>query len=222
MDLHRRSLRRGSWLGLSTTGIVGAMTSPRSEPAHTAAEMAAIAVGGPIAPLNGTITIVSYDPEWPRLFEREAARIRRALGDRALLVEHAGSTSVPELAAKPRIDIVLAVPDSADEDGYVPDLEAVGYRLVIREPEWFEHRLFKGPDADVNLHTFTLGAPEIDKMLTFRDWLRSHPEDRALYERTKRDLAGREWQYVQDYADAKTEVVETILERAGWRPEVTP
>ena len=86
--------------------------------------------------------------------------------------------------------------------------------LRIREPDWFEHRLFKGPDTNTNIHTFSAGSPEIERMVAFRDWLRSNDDDRDLYERTKRDLASRDWQYVQHYADAKTEVVEAIMARA--------
>ena len=130
------------------------------------------------------------------------------------LIEHAGSTSVPGLSAKPVIDIVLAVPDSGDEAAYVPDMLAAGYRLTIREPDWFEHRLFKGPDTNVNLHTFTEGSPEIQRMIAFRDRLRSHPDELAEYEATKRELAGRTWAFVQDYADAKGRVVEGIITRA--------
>jgi len=182
----------------------------------------AVAVGGPSRPLNGTVSILPYDPAWPGLFEREARRIREALGDRVRLLEHVGSTSVPGLAAKAQIDIVLAVPDSADEPSYVPDLEAAGYVLVIREADWFEHRMFRGPEIRLNLHTFTEGSSEITKMLTFRDWLRTHPEDRELYQRTKLELASREWVYMQHYADAKTEVVEGILARAGWIPAAPP
>ena len=163
---------------------------------------------------DGPIVLVDYDDAWPVRFEREARRIRTALGVRALLVEHAGSTSVPGLVAKPIIDIVLAVPDSSDEDGYVPALEAERYALRIREPDWFEHRVLKKADPNVNLHVFTEGCPEIDRMLAFRDHLRADAADRELYERTKRELAAREWAYVQDYADAKTEVVEEIVARA--------
>lgn len=176
------------------------------------AQLAAITVG-PLQPLNGPIHLAEYDPEWPVLFEREAKRIRRAVGDDVLL-EHVGSTSVPGLAAKPRIDILLAVARSSEESSYVPQLEAEGYLLRIREPDWYEHRVFKGPDTDVNLHVFTAGCVEIQRMLAFRDWLRSHDEDRMLYERTKRDLAARTWKFVQGYADAKTAVVEAILSRA--------
>lgn len=163
---------------------------------------------------NGRIYLEEYDPEWPRLFEREATRIRAALGDQALQVEHVGSTSIPGLAAKPLIDILLVVPNSADEASYVPALEAAGYTLTIREPDWYEHRLFKGPETSVNVHTFSEGCAEIERMLLFRDWLRGHPDDRERYERTKRELAMREWKYVQNYADAKTAVVEAILARA--------
>jgi GrpB-like predicted nucleotidyltransferase (UPF0157 family) len=164
------------------------------------------------------ITLVDYDPAWPGLFEREDQRIRAALGDRVVRLEHTGSTSVPGLAAKPIIDMTLIVPDSSDEPSYVPDLEAVGYVLRIREPDWHEHRVFKGPDTNVNLHVFSPDSPELQRMVGFRDWLRTHDEDRDLYEQTKRDLAGREWKYVQYYADAKTGVVEEIIARAGLPP----
>ena len=127
---------------------------------------------------------------------------------------------MPGLAAKPVIDITLVVPDSSDEPAYVPDMEAGGYRLWIREPEWFEHRVFKGPDTNINLHVFSPGCQEIERMVGFRDWLRTHPEDRELYERTKRDLSTRTWAYVQNYADAKTDVVEAIAARAGLPPRV--
>jgi GrpB-like predicted nucleotidyltransferase (UPF0157 family) len=164
--------------------------------------------------LEGPIVLVAYEPEWPARFEREAERIRSALGDKALLLEHAGSTSVPGLAAKPIIDIVLAVLDSTDEDAYVPALEAAGFVLRIREPDWYEHRLVRPHDRSANVHIFSEGCVEIDRMLAFRDRLRTNVAERLLYERTKRELAGHTWTYTQDYADAKTAVVEQILARA--------
>jgi GrpB-like predicted nucleotidyltransferase (UPF0157 family) len=169
---------------------------------------------GELKPLTSPIVVSDYDPEWPRLFEREAARVRGILGARVKLLEHAGSTSVPDLPAKPIIDMILAVPDSSDESTYVPALETSGYVLRIREPHWFEHRVFKGPDTDINLHVFTVGCAEIDQMLLFRDWLRSHPDDRFLYATKKRELAKETWRFVQGYADAKTAVVHQILARA--------
>jgi GrpB-like predicted nucleotidyltransferase (UPF0157 family) len=160
------------------------------------------------------IRLADYDPEWLRSFQQEAARIRAALGERALRLEHVGSTSVPGLPAKPIIDIVLAVADSADETDYVAPLEKAGYRLHIREPAWHEHRMFKGPEDSVNLHVFSAGCPEIDRMLAFRDWLRASAGDREFYARSKRALAQQPWKYARDYADAKTPVIDEILSRA--------
>ena len=164
--------------------------------------------------VDGPITLADYDPDWPVLYEREAARVREILVDRIRLLEHVGSTSVPGLPAKPIIDMLLAVADSADEPAYVPAMEAGGYVVRIREPDWHEHRVFKGPDTDVNLHTFSDGSSEIERMLAFRDRLRTHIDERERYLRTKRELAARHWVYIQDYADAKGEVVEGIIERA--------
>jgi GrpB-like predicted nucleotidyltransferase (UPF0157 family) len=168
----------------------------------------------PPAPFGGRIELVAYDPDWPAQYEAVGARIRAAIEDTAVVLEHAGSTSVPRLAAKPVIDVVLGVPDATDEAAYVPALEAAGFEFAIREPDWFEHRLFRGRDPRVNLHTFSADCEEIGRMLAFRDWLRSHPEDRALYEREKRRLAEQTWTTVQDYADAKTDVVREIVGRA--------
>jgi GrpB-like predicted nucleotidyltransferase (UPF0157 family) len=164
------------------------------------------------------VVIHEYDPAWPGMFERERSAIVGALGPRAVRVEHTGSTSVPGLAAKPKIDITLAVADSTDEAAYVPALEAVGYRFFLREEDWFDHRLLVRDQPQVNLHVFTVGCSEIEQMTGFRDWLRTHPEDRALYERVKRELAERDWAIVQDYADAKTEIVAEIKRRAGLVP----
>jgi GrpB-like predicted nucleotidyltransferase (UPF0157 family) len=169
---------------------------------------------GELAPLNSKIIVADYDPRWPSLFHREAERIRAALGIRALRIEHTGSTAVPGLAAKPIIDILLVVSNSADENAYVPRLERAGYILRIREESWHEHRMFNSSDSDVNLHVFSTECPEIERMLALRDWLRSHPEDRDLYASVKLSLAKQEWKYVQNYADAKTRVVEEILSRA--------
>lgn len=178
------------------------------------AELKAVTVG-PLEFVDGPVTLRSYDAHWPQLFGREAQRIRGALGDRVLRLEHVGSTAVPGLVAKPRIDVLLAVADPANEPAYVPALEAAGYVLRIREPNWHEHRLLNALDGDVNLHVFGPDSPEIERMLLFRDRLRSHATDRERYATAKRELAARRWRHMQDYADAKTEVVEAILRRAA-------
>jgi GrpB-like predicted nucleotidyltransferase (UPF0157 family) len=165
--------------------------------------------------LDSQVLLVDYDPAWPVQYEAYRQKIADVLDDRVVLLEHVGSTAVPGLAAKPRIDILLIVPDSSDEASYVPQLEAVGFDLHIREANWHEHRCLKGVDPDANLHVFSPGCVEIERMVGFRDWLRTHPEDRELYETTKRRLAAQQWAFVQDYADAKSEVVDEIRIRAG-------
>jgi GrpB-like predicted nucleotidyltransferase (UPF0157 family) len=177
-------------------------------------ELRAVTIGE-LQPLSGPVVLADYDPAWPSLYRREAERVRAALGSRVLALEHVGSTAVPGLAAKPVVDIVLVVESSADEEAYVPPLEAVGFVLRIREPGWYEHRLLKGAGTPVNLHVFSRGCREVERMLRFRDRLRTSDADRELYERTKRELARRDWKYTQDYADAKAAVVGEILARAG-------
>ena len=166
------------------------------------------------APEKVAVVLVEYDPTWPQRFELEQQRIEGALGLRALSVEHIGSTAVFGLVAKPIIDICVVVEHSSDEASYVPDLEAVGYELRVREPDWHEHRMLRTAARDVHVHVFTLGSSEIDRHLAFRDRLRTDAADRELYASTKRSLAHQDWPTMQHYADAKTDVVEAILARA--------
>jgi GrpB-like predicted nucleotidyltransferase (UPF0157 family) len=108
-------------------------------------------------------------------------------------------------------------PNPHDEAAYDAALASVtvgGYALRIREGDRFEHRLLSPRDAGVNLHVFSAGCSETDRMVRFRDHLRASAADRELYARTKRELAARRWKYMQQYADAKTEVVSEIMARA--------
>jgi GrpB-like predicted nucleotidyltransferase (UPF0157 family) len=192
------------------------MKEPSKPGAHghtTEQQLRAVTIGEPQV-IGAPIELAEYDPSWPELFAHEASRIESALGGRALQIEHVGSTSVPGLAAKPNIDILLAVTDAADEDDYVVALSAAGYVLRVREPDWYQHRMLRGQDPVVNLHVFSQGCPEIERLLLFRDWIRSNKDDCTLYERTKRELAQRKWKYIQNYADAKGAVVEEIIARA--------
>ncbi len=169
---------------------------------------------GPPSPLSAPLEVRDYDPTWPDAYADEASRVIAALGERVVALEHVGSTSVPGLPAKPIIDMVLEVPDSSDEAAYVPDLEAAGYVLRIRETSWLEHRMLRDPDERVHLHVFSAGCPETERMVRFRDHLRASAADRDLYAALKRDLAAREWKYMQQYADAKTDVIAEIMARA--------
>jgi GrpB-like predicted nucleotidyltransferase (UPF0157 family) len=157
------------------------------------------------------IKIVDYDTDWPKKFEAHAKIIADALGGSALRIEHVGSTSVPGLAAKPIIDILVVVRDSADESAYLPRLEAAGYILRVREPDWNEHRMFRTHVKDVHVHIYSTDCPEVQRTLAFRDRLRLNIDDRRRYEQTKRELAAKEWSDMNAYADAKTEVIESII-----------
>ena len=163
--------------------------------------------------------MVDHDPQWA--VDADAARraIGAALGESLLAVDHVGLTSVPGLPAKPILDLLLQVRDSADEPSYVPGLLDLGYRVRVREPHWLEHRVLSqrianGDPHSINVHVLSPrhGAEEIARMLGFRDWLRND-DDRDHYAAVKRELAARRWRFVQDYADAKSEVVEEILAR---------
>ena len=170
------------------------------------------------------IRIVDPDPAWPSVFEGLASSIRRALGDVALSVEHVGSTSVPDLPAKPIIDVDVTVPDPDDEVSYVPALVALGLVHTVREPWWHGHRALRGPDPRCNVHVFAPTSPEVVRHRLFRDWLREHPDDRAVYAAAKRkasDATNAEGGHVMDYNARKEEVVLAIYDRifrsAGWR-----
>ena len=167
------------------------------------------------------IKIVDYDPDWPKMFETHARVIAGALGGSVLRIEHIGSTSVPGLAAKPIIDILVVVQDSADESAYLPRLEAAGYVLRVREPDWHEHRMFRTPEKDVHIHIYSVGCPEIQRNLIFRDRLRRNIEDCRRYEQTKRELAAKEWSDMNAYAEAKTEVVESIIAASQTAGEIS-
>jgi GrpB-like predicted nucleotidyltransferase (UPF0157 family) len=181
---------------------------------ETDEQLAAIRVSGTVTAWNNTIPLFDYDPAWPAQYAGEAAKIRAALGGGALVLEHVGSTSIPGMCAKPIIDILLALANSADGAAYVPALTAKGYRLHLREPGWYEHRVMKGDEPSVNLHVFSAGCPEVVRMVGFRDRCRAHPEEFERYRATKRELAARTWRHVQHYANAKSDVVEEIIARA--------
>ncbi|MDJ0355416.1 GrpB family protein [Paenarthrobacter sp. PH39-S1] len=158
-----------------------------------------------------SIRIVEYAPDWPAHFDRLADRVRQALGERALSVQHIRSTSVPGLAAKPIIDMLLIVADLAPEEQYVPALETSGFILRVREPG---HRMFRTPQRDAHLHVYAAGGSETSDYLDLRDWLRTNEPDRLLYAERKRELARQTWTDMNYYADAKTAIIAQILRRA--------
>ncbi|MGC4796884.1 GrpB family protein [Micromonospora saelicesensis] len=160
-----------------------------------------------------SVVIEEYDGAWAQRFIAVRSSLTEALGGLIIRVEHVGSTAVPGLAAKPVIDVDLVIGDTADESGYLPALQRLGYRLVLREPWWHGHRMLLSPAEDVNLHVWPQGAPEPVRHLLFRDWLRSHPHDRERYAATKRRLARDTAHRPRDYSLAKNDVIDEIYAR---------
>ena len=161
------------------------------------------------------IVLSTYRPEWPAQFDRHKSIVAEALGARALGIEHIGSTAVPGLAAKPIVDMLLIVAESGEEASYLPELQACGYQLRVRKPEFEQHRMLRTAERDVHLHVFSEGASEIERYLRFRDRLRSSPRDRQRYQDLKQRLAAQDWADMNAYADAKADLIESILATAG-------
>ncbi len=171
--------------------------------------------GGEMPLISGVeeraIVVVPYRQEWPETFRLHQERIAAALGAAALSIDHVGSTAVPDLDARPIVDILVAVADSAAEEAHVPALEQCGYVLRLRESEFAEHQMFRTEELDVHVHVFSKGSPEIERCLRFRDALLAAPFLRARYQELKRSLAVQESQDMNAYAKAKSKFVEAII-----------
>ena len=165
------------------------------------------------------ISITAPKPAWPQRFEEVKERIQNALGAFVLEIAHTGSTSVPGLPAKDIIDVDLTLRDATDEASYVRALEEAGFRFLLREPQWHQHRFFveDWPDAyHVNVHVWGPDSPEAARHRILRDWLRKTPADRDLYAEAKRHAADQTapGDSVMDYTRRKDKVVHEILQRA--------
>ncbi len=175
--------------------------------------------------MGETIQIVPYDPGWVHDFERERDRIRGALGELARRVDHNGSTSVPDLAAKPIIDIQVSVALLHPIDTFAPALTRLGYQHVPHPDDEFcpfFHRPKQSPHTH-HVHVVQAGGVEERRTLAFRDYLREHSNVSREYEALKRQLAAGHNAEAslthQAYADAKSAFVERVVEtalRAGY------
>ncbi|HET9672491.1 MAG TPA: gamma-glutamyl-gamma-aminobutyrate hydrolase family protein [Actinomycetota bacterium] len=156
------------------------------------------------------------DPAWPARFGAEAERLRRALGDQVVRIDHVGSTAVPGLGSKPTIDIQVSVRTMIPRSHYADPLVGLGYRWGI-DP-WSDEHEFFGRDEDgeraFHVHVCPSGSEWERRHLAFRDWLREHPDDAAAYERLKRELARRHPRDTYTYVDAKTDFIRSIESKA--------
>jgi GrpB-like predicted nucleotidyltransferase (UPF0157 family) len=166
------------------------------------------------------VRLVDWDPGWPARYEREATRIREALGQTAVRVEHVGSTAVPGLAAKPVIDIQISVPSFEPFEAYATRLAALGYegRPDASEPGHRFFLLVRGEERVAHVHVCEAGGEWERRHLAFRDALRADPDLRTRYEAEKRRLAAL---YPEDslaYAEAKTPWIRAEERRLGIIP----
>lgn len=161
--------------------------------------------------------IYSYDPEWPKLFELEAAKLKDVFKDEAISVEHIGSTAVPELDSKPTIDVLITVKDIVVVDSYVSKMESLGYkylgayvkpdsRLFVKERPDNADRLF-------NVHVFPADHPHVKDMIQLRDYFRTHSDTVKEYANLKRELVSKYPDDYGQYRKLKDEWMENLKKR---------
>lgn len=167
------------------------------------------------------VRIVDYDPAWPAIAAAEIARIEAALGDVATRVDHVGSTAVPELAAKPIVDLQVSVVELEPTDRYARPLEELGY-LFAPDSESPDLHFFGRPAARPrthHLHVCAAGSEHERRHLALRDYLRAHPEEAASYAARKRELVARHPEDRIAYIEGKADHVAALERRAlAWVP----
>ena len=179
--------------------------------------------------MTDKLIIVPYDPEWPLLFRQLGSMLRQALGTIALRIDHIGSTSIVGLAAKPIIDIQIAVAEFEPLDLYRLPLERLGYVFRATNPELTKRYFREQPGARrTHIHVRRSGSWAEQLTLLFRDYMRSHDEDVQVYAKLKYDLAEKYQQDRQCYTEAKSPLIWEIIRKAdrwsqetGWKPEPT-
>ena|SRR5579872_5938727 len=167
--------------------------------------------------MDEPIIIVDYDPQWPVRYEEERKRIVAAIGDFIEYIQHVGSTAVPELAAKPVIDMLVIVPSLTQVESCVPPLQNLGYEYLGEHGITDRHFFVK---KEQGLRAFHLHMCEADhsiatQCIVFRDFLRLHPVDAHEYGELKKSLAAQHGTDREGYTDAKKTFVEAILVKAA-------
>lgn len=163
------------------------------------------------------VQVVPYDASWPQAFALEAERIKKAMGDNCLEVHHIGSTSIPGLAAKPVIDMIPVVADISQVDEANARMQALGYAINGEYGIPFRRYFHKGGSQRTHhIHAFEAGHVDIERHLKFRDWMRTHTEDREAYARLKQDLARQYPQDIMAYCLGKERFIADIDKKAGF------
>lgn len=160
------------------------------------------------------VTVVEYSPVWPDLFEQEKCLLQSVLVNTGVVIEHVGSTAVPGLAAKPIIDLMLGLPDFSQADTLIPKITAQGYIYVSKYEDVMPDRRYctkeQGQTRTHHIHLVEIGSDFWERHLLFRNFLRQNPDVAHNYAALKKELAQREWQDGNEYAEAKTEFIRGI------------
>ncbi|CAJ1001462.1 MULTISPECIES: GrpB family protein [Brevibacillus] len=162
-----------------------------------------------------TVEVVAYDDRWPELFREEAAKIREALGGAVRDIHHIGSTSVPGMAAKPIIDILVEVDRIENVDARSSRMESLGYEARGENGIPGRRYFCKGGDKRTHhVHVFQQGSGEVIRLLAFREYLTAHPAEAAAYRGLKLRLAERCSADVAAYVAGKDAFVKELQQRA--------
>lgn len=176
--------------------------------------------------MKDRVIVVPYDPEWPELFAELGARLRGALGDIALRIDHIGSTSIHGLAAKPIIDVQISVASFDPLDTFRVPLESLGFVFRSQNPELTKRYFRESPgERRTHIHVRRLGSFHQQFPLLFRDYMRLHPSDVEEYAALKYRLAGEYGSDRAGYVEAKMPLIWEIMKKAdkwaqetGWEP----
>jgi GrpB-like predicted nucleotidyltransferase (UPF0157 family) len=179
------------------------------------------------------IVIVEYDPAWPELFAQERERLQEAIGEWAVAIEHVGSTAVPGLAAKPIIDIGISLENLVDAVKCITPLFEMGYqccgefgipgRIFFRKltDSPIPGQITDGHGRTHQIHMYQRDHEQSIWHITFRDYMRTHPDEAAEYAALKRQVAARHHDDIEKYVDGKHEYIRGILSKAGATEKVT-
>jgi GrpB-like predicted nucleotidyltransferase (UPF0157 family) len=171
------------------------------------------------------VTVVSHNPLWRENFEQEAKRVAAVLGENVVAVHHVGSTAIPNIYAKPVIDLLIEVKDINEVDQQSAAMESLGYELMgeygIAGRRYFRKDNREGVRTH-NIHIFAAGSAQVERHLAFRDFMIAHPTEAQRYGELKRQLAEQHPQSMDAYMDGKDSFIKEIDRRAAlWRASQT-
>ncbi|MEG4069883.1 GrpB family protein [Microcoleus sp. Pol11C2] len=168
------------------------------------------------------VEVVPHDPNWRSAFETESKLIALALTENVVAIHHIGSTAIPQIHAKPIIDMLVEVKDITKVDTQTSAMEALGYEAMGQFGISGRRFFRKGNEAGIrthHIHTFEVAAPQIERHLAFRDYMISHPENAQQYSELKRELANKYFDNIQGYMDGKDGFIKAMdMKAAKWRP----